>query len=152
MDDQPKTKKIILGSDHAGFERKEEVRAYLTTLGFEVKDVSEPVYDAKDDYPKYAAEVARQVANKSYDRGIAMCGSGIGASIAANRFSGVRAALCLTPEMALLSRRHNDSNVLVLAGRLTGREEMVRIVDAWLAEGFEGGRHLRRVGQLDLLQ
>jgi ribose 5-phosphate isomerase B len=149
---QPNSKKIILGSDHAGFERKEEVRAHLTGLGFEVKDVSEPVYEAKDDYPKYAAEVARQVANKSFERGIALCGSGIGASIAANRFRGVRAALCITPEMARMSRLHNNSNVLVLGGRLTGKEETMRIVDAWLAGEFEGGRHAARIALLDLLE
>jgi ribose 5-phosphate isomerase B len=144
-------KKIVLGSDHAGFERKVEVLAHLKELGFEVQDVSEPVYNPKDDYPKYAAEVARRVANKSYDRGIALCGSGIGASIAANRFRGVRAALCITPEMARMSRLHNNSNVLVLGGRLVGKEETMKIVDTWLAGEFEGGRHATRVEQLDRL-
>lgn len=143
------SKKIILGSDHAGFERKEEVMVYLKDLGFEVTDVSAPVYDAKDDYPKFAAEVARQVAGKKFDRGIALCGSGIGASIAANRFRGIRAALCITPEMAQLSRRHNNSNVLVLGGRLTDKNTTMRIVDAWLAGEFEGGRHAERVDQIE---
>jgi ribose 5-phosphate isomerase B len=149
--EQSTAKKIILGSDHAGFERKEEVLAHLKGLGFDVHDVSEPSYNAKDDYPKYAAEVARQVANRAFDRGIAMCGSGIGASIAANRFRGVRAALCITPEMARLSRLHNNSNVLVLAGRLVGKEETMKIVDEWLNGQFEGGRHAGRAAQLDLL-
>ena len=149
--EQNAAKKIILGSDHAGFERKEEVLAHLKDLGFEVKDVSEPVYNAKDDYPKYAAEVARQVANRSFDRGIALCGSGIGASIAANRFRGIRAALCITPEMARLSRLHNNSNVLVLAGRLVDKTTTLQIVDTWLNGEFEGGRHAARAAQLDLL-
>jgi len=151
MTDSKRTKQIIIGSDHAGYERKDEVKAYLISLGFEVKDVSEPVYDGKDDYTKYAAEVARQVANKTFDRGIVLCGSGIGASIAANRFRGVRAALCLTPEMGRMSRLHNNSNVLVLAGRLTDKATTLQIVDAWLNGTFEGGRHETRVAQLDVL-
>lgn len=145
-----KGNKIVLGSDHAGYERKDEVKAHLVGLGFEVKDVSEPVYNASDDYPKYAAEVARQVANKSFERGIAMCGSGIGASIVANRFKGVRAALCVTPEMARLSRLHNNSNVLVLGGRLVDKATTMQIVDTWLNGEFEGGRHAERVTQIDL--
>lgn len=149
--EQNAAKRIVIGSDHAGFERKEEVLAHLKGLGFEVKDVSEPVYNAKDDYPKYAAEVARHVANKSFDRGIALCGSGIGASIAANRSRGVRAALCISPEMARLSRQHNNSNVLVLGGRLVDKATTMQIVDTWLNGEFEGGRHSARAAQLDLL-
>jgi len=147
--DQKTPNAIVIGSDHAGWEMKETVKKYLAGKGMEVTDLSEPVYDKADDYPKYAFKVARAVANGSFTRGIAVCGSGIGASIAANRVRGARAALCITEEMARLSKKHNNANVLVLGGRITPEETALRIVDAWLTTAFEGGRHETRINMLD---
>ena len=140
---------IVLSSDHAGWELKEEIRNYLTGKGFDVKDVSEPKLNPNDDYPVSAKKVAKAVASGEFERGITMCGTGIGASIAANRVKGSRAALCITPEMARMARRHNNANVLVLGGRITQPREAFMIIDAWLSAKFEGGRHERRVKLLD---
>jgi ribose 5-phosphate isomerase B len=140
---------IVIGSDHAGWELKEEVKKYLIDKGINVKDVSEPKLSPDDDYPKYAKRVAKAVASGEYDKGITVCGTGIGASIAANRVRGARAALCLTPEMARMSRRHNNANVLVMGGRITQPRDASMIIDAWLSAKFEGGRHQRRVELMD---
>ena len=140
---------IIIGSDHAGWELKEAVKEYLTSKGSAVEDVSEPKLNLEDDYPKYAFRVAKKVASGQFEKGIAVCGTGIGASMAANRIRGARAALCLTPEMARMAKRHNNANVLVLGGRITQPGEAFMIVDAWMSAKFEGGRHLRRVELLD---
>jgi ribose 5-phosphate isomerase B len=143
---------IVIGSDHAGWELKEEVKNYLIDKGYEVNDVSEPKLSPDDDYPKYAKRVARTVASGEYEKGITVCGTGIGASIAANRVKGARAALCLTPEMARMSRRHNNANVLVLGGRITQPREAFMIIDAWMSAKFEGGRHQRRVELMDSVE
>jgi RpiB/LacA/LacB family sugar-phosphate isomerase len=140
---------IIISSDHAGWELKEAVKEYLTNKGFAVEDVSEPKLNLEDDYPKYAFRVAKQVASGKFEQGIAVCGTGIGASIAANRIRGARAALCLTPEMGRMAKRHNNANVLVLGGRITQPREAFMIIDAWMSAKFEGGRHVRRVALLD---
>jgi RpiB/LacA/LacB family sugar-phosphate isomerase len=140
---------IVISSDHAGWELKEAVKGYLTSKGFSVEDVSEPKLNLEDDYPKYAFRVAKKVASGQFEKGIAVCGTGIGASIAANRIRGARAALCLTPEMARMAKRHNNANVLVLGGRITQPGEAFMIIEAWMSAKFEGGRHLRRVELLD---
>ena len=140
---------IVIGSDHAGWELKEEVKKYLAGKGINVRDVSEPKLNPNDDYPTYAKKVAKLVAAGGFEKGITVCGTGIGASIAANRIRGARAALCLTPEMARMSRRHNNANVLVMGGRITQPRDASMIVDAWLSTKFEGGRHQRRVDLLD---
>jgi RpiB/LacA/LacB family sugar-phosphate isomerase len=144
--------RIVIGSDHAGWELKEAVREYLAGKGFAVDDVSEPAYNAEDDYPVSASKVAKLVASGKYEQGVTVCGTGIGASIAANRIRGARAALCFTPEMARMARRHNNANVLVLGGRITQPAEAFMIFDAWSATHFEGGRHERRVQMLDNLE
>ena len=127
---------------------KEHLKSALIKRGFDVTDVgthtTEPV-----DYPLFAAKVAHGVQSGTFSRGIAVCGTGIGASITANRFKGVRAALCLTTEMAKLSRQHNNANVLVIGGRITTPETVNQILDAWLTTNFEGGRHERRVTMID---
>jgi RpiB/LacA/LacB family sugar-phosphate isomerase len=143
---------IVIGSDHAGWELKEAVKEYLISKNIAVKDLSEPKLDPQDDYPKYAFRVAQQVASGKFEQGIAMCGTGIGASIAANRVRGARAALCLTPEMARMAKRHNNANVLVLGGRITQPREASMIIDAWISAKFEGGRHVRRVDLLDSVE
>ena len=140
---------IVLGSDHAGFEMKEAVKRYLIKLGIPVEDSGAAEFDPADDYTHFAFKLARSIADGIYKRGILLCGTGIGASIAANRVKGVRAALCSSPELARMSRAHNDSNVLVLGGRTTPEEVVKRIIDAWLDGDFEGGRHQKRVQQLD---
>ncbi len=143
---------VIIGSDHAGWELKEAVKEYLTGKGFTVEDVSEPKLNPEDDYPEFAFKVAKAVASGKFERGISICGTGIGASIAANRVRGARAALCVTPEMARMAKRHNNANVLVLGGRITLPEQAFMIIDAWMSVHFEGGRHSRRVQMIDTLE
>lgn len=142
-------KKLVVGSDHAGFEMKEHVKKYLTEKGIEFEDAGAQQYDAQDDYTTFAFKVAQSVSKGNYERGILLCGTGIGASIAANRIKGVRAALCTSPEMARMSRLHNDSNVLVMGGRTTPADVVEKMIDAWLSGNFEGGRHQNRVQLLD---
>jgi ribose 5-phosphate isomerase B len=139
--------KIPVGSDHAGYELKEEVLKYLVELGYEPEDFGTSSPQSVD-YPDIAAEVAGRVSRGESKRGILVCGSGIGMSIAANKYNGVRAALALSEEMAELSRRHNDANVLALGGRITSVELARRIVKAWLEIEFEGGRHATRVAKI----
>jgi len=139
---------IVVGSDHAGYAMKEYIKTELTRLNIAFEDVG--VYNEdRSDYPLYAAKVASRVASGEVARGIVVCGSGIGASITANRFRKVRAALCVTEEMALLSRKHNDANVLVLGGRITPYAEATKILNAWLNTAFEGGRHATRIAMID---
>jgi ribose 5-phosphate isomerase B len=139
---------IIIGSDHAGYPMKEYIKGELKREGIAFTDIgtdsTEPV-----DYPLYTARVAKAVSHNKNERGIAICGAGIGASITANRFRGVRAALCLTEEMARLSRSHNNANVLVLGGRITPTETAGRILRIWLDTPFDGGRHERRIKEID---
>ncbi len=139
--------RIPVGSDHAGYELKEEVLKYLVELGYEPEDFGTSGPESVD-YPDIAAEVAGRVSRGESKRGILVCGSGIGMSIAANKYSGVRAALVLSEEMAELSRRHNDANVLALGGRITSVDLARRIVKAWLEIEFEGGRHATRVAKI----
>ncbi len=143
---------VVIGSDHAGWDLKEAIKAHLLDKELAISDVSEPTLNPADDYPKYAFRVAKAVAGGKFTWGIVICGTGIGASIAANRVRGVRAALCLTEEMALLSRKHNNANVLVLGGRLTPPEKAFSIIESWLSAAFEGGRHEGRVRQLDAME
>ena len=142
------SEKIVIGSDHAGFEMKEYIKEVLTQKGVLFEDAGAVSLDPSDDYPEFAFRVAKAVSEKRYNKGILLCGTGIGASIAANRVKGVRAALCTSPDMARMSRAHNDSNVLVLGGRTTPRETVSQIIDAWLGS-FEGGRHQNRIDQID---
>jgi ribose 5-phosphate isomerase B len=142
------TDAIIIGSDHAGYNLKEHIKKELVKKGIPFKDVGTNSAESTD-YPIWAGRVAKGVADGQYKRGIVICGSGIGASIAANRFRGVRAALCSNPEMARLSRLHNNSNVLAMGERLTPPDVAAEILKAWLDGQYEGGRHERRVLQLD---
>ncbi|MDG5814072.1 ribose 5-phosphate isomerase B [Chitinispirillales bacterium ANBcel5] len=142
---------IGVAGDHAGYEFKEQIKAYLEQKGFSVKDFGACQYDASDDYPVFASDMASAIAKGEYSRGVLFCGTGIGASIAANRHKGVRAALCFTPEMATLSRKHNNSNVVVLGARTLSVDSAKEILDAWLEGDFEGGRHQKRVELLDNL-
>jgi ribose 5-phosphate isomerase B len=142
--------KISLGSDHAGFKLKERVKALLKELGHEAKDVGtfseEPV-----DYPLFIRPAAELVARVDCDRGIVFGGSGNGEAMVANKVHGVRCALCWSLESTRLSRQHNDANVLSLGERLVAEELALEIVRVWLATGFDGGRHLRRVEMLNAM-
>lgn len=142
--------KIMIGCDHAGLELKEAVAARLTILHHEVEDIGTHSPESVD-YPYYAARVARAVAEGEKDRGILVCGSGLGMCMVANRIPGVRAVHVCEPYAAKMSRRHNDSNVLCLGGRFIGRDLAIEIVDVWLNEAFEGGRHRRRVELIERL-
>jgi ribose 5-phosphate isomerase B len=139
--------KIIIGADHAGFELKEGLKPFLAEMGFAVTDIGTNS-DRPADYPDFAAQAAEAVSSGFFPRGILICGSGIGMTITANRFPGVRAALCLDEETARLSRQHNDANILVLAGRKTDTPTARAITQVWLATPFEGGRHQKRLDKI----
>ena len=141
--------KIPIGADHAGFEQKERLKDELSRLGFEPEDIGAPAEIPGDDYPDYAHPLARKISRGEAKRGILLCGSGIGVDIIANRYPHVRAALSWKPEIAELSRRHNDSNVLVIPSRFVSMEEAIEIMKRWLSTAFEGGRHERRVEKID---
>jgi ribose 5-phosphate isomerase B len=141
--------RIPIASDHAGFEMKEKIKAELTSLGYDVQDLGTHS-PASTDYPDYAHPVAAEVENGTVKRGVLLCGTGLGMSYAANRHSHVRAAVAWTPEIAALSRKHNDANVLVLPARVVSEEDGVAILKAWLDTPFEGGRHERRVEKIEL--
>ena len=138
--------KIAIASDHAGFCLKSELMKALPEL--EWKDFGAFSKDAVD-YPDTGRPAAESVASGECEKGILICGSGIGMSIVANKVKGIRAALCWMPEIAQLSRQHNNANVLVLAGRFTPVAEAMEIVRVWLATEFEGGRHQRRIDKID---
>ena len=140
-------KKIIIGADHAGFDLKEAIRTYLAGEGWEVSDVGTGG-DAPVDYPDFGCTVALKVSAGEFGKGILVCGSGVGMAILANKFPGVRAVMCLDEETARLSRLHNDTNILSLAGRRTNTEEALAIVRSWLTTDFEGGRHQRRIDKI----
>jgi ribose 5-phosphate isomerase B len=140
--------KVIIGSDHAGFPLKIQVKNLLESMGYTVADAGCYSEDSVD-YPAYGKAVAAEVASGGFPRGILICGSGLGMSMIANRFIGVRAALCNDLYSAVLSRQHNDANLLVLGGRLIGSDLAGEIVTTWLATEFDGGRHQHRVAQLD---
>lgn len=141
-------KKIGVGSDHAGVNLKNKIAEFLKEKGYEVTDYGTNS-TASCDYPVYAKTVAKSVANGENERGIICCGSGIGVSIAANKVKGVRAVLAHEPYSAMLSRLHNDANVLCLGERITGESLALDIVETWLHSEYEGGRHQRRVDMLD---
>ena len=139
--------KIAVGSDHAGFEYKEKVKAILQMLGHEVLDFGTSGKDSVD-YSDFGLKVARAVADGDADRGVAVCWTGNGMTIAANKIKGIRATLCLTKDMAKLARAHNDSNVLTLAQKYTREDVVEVIVREWLNTDFEGGRHERRLNTI----
>jgi ribose 5-phosphate isomerase B len=141
--------KIIIGSDHAGFPMKEKVKVFLQNRGIEVEDVG--TYNEESvDYTDFGKKVAREVSGGTFERGVLICGTGIGMSMVANRFQGVRAALANDLFSAVMSRRHNDSNILVMGGRLIGDTLALQLVDTWLETPFEGGRHQRRLEKMDI--
>ena len=139
--------KIVIGNDHTALEMKEAIKAHLEENGYEVLDLGTNSTDSCD-YPVYGEKVGRAVVDGEADLGIAICGTGVGISLAANKVKGVRACVCSEPYTAKLSRMHNDSNVLAFGARVVGVELAKMIVDEWLNASFEGGRHQRRVDML----
>ena len=139
---------IILGCDHAAYSLKEKVKAHLTEKAIDVADVGTDS-EISVDYSDFGAKVASQVSTGRFDRGILLCGTGLGMSMVANKFPHVRAALCNDLFSAIMSRRHNDANILVMGGRVIGEALAAEIVNAWLETPFEGGRHQERIENFD---
>jgi len=139
---------IAMACDHAGYPLKVAVKEKLINEGYEVLDLGTDSTESVD-YPIYGKAVGEAVADGRAERGIAICGSGIGISIAANKVKGIRCALCTSVEMAEMSRRHNNANILAMGARMIEKDLAFRIVDKWMETGFEGGKHLRRTNMLD---
>lgn len=140
--------RIAIGSDHAGFDLKGEILSFLCMEGCDIQDMGTFAPDSVD-YPDYAHLVVREMLAGRADLGILICGTGIGMSMTANRYPGIRAALCTDPFMARLSREHNDANVLCLGARVVGVGLALDIVNAWINASFAGGRHQRRVEKIE---
>lgn len=138
---------IAIASDHGGFELKERIVKYLKEKGYQFEDLGTFNTDSVD-YPDYGVKAAEGVAQGKYEKGIVICGTGIGISIAANKVHGIRAALCTNSYMARMSREHNDSNILALGGRVVGDELAIDIVETWLNTEFVGGRHKIRIDKI----
>ena len=140
---------IVVVSDHAGYDLKESIKEYLTSLGHNVIDCGTNSKDSVD-YPDFADAAAKKIVNGEAERGVFICGTGIGISIAANRHKGIRAALCSDIYSTRLSRQHNNANVLAMGANIVALPLAKEMINVWLSEGFEGGRHERRVCKLDL--
>lgn len=143
------SEQVYVGADHAGFELKQKLVAELRRLGYEPVDVGPATLDPGDDYPDYARPVAEAVSMGKAPLGVLTCGTGLGMAYVANRYPHVRAAVVWSPEIAELSRKHNDANVLVLPSRYMSDDESLAILRRWLSTPFEGGRHQRRVEKID---
>lgn len=141
---------IAIGSDHGGFELKNHVIEHLKEKGIAYKDYG--VFDESSvDYPDCARPVCEAVQNGDAEKGILLCGTGIGISIAANKFKGIRAALCSDVFSAKMAKEHNNANIICLGGRVTGRELAFMMVDVWLETEFAGGRHAQRIEKIDMI-
>lgn len=141
--------KLAIGSDHAGFEYKSYLAKKLVKLGYELTDAGTMSVESVD-YPDYAHKVADAVVDSKVDLGILLCGSGNGVCITANKHQHIRAALCWSPELAALARKHNNANILCIPARFVSQQMAWKITSAFLENGFEGGRHQIRVGKIDL--
>ena len=141
---------VIIGSDHAAYHLKEKLKSYLVESGIDVEDVGTYGEDSVD-YVDFGIKVASSVSTGKFERGILLCGTGIGMSMVANKFPHVRAALCNGLFSAIMSRRHNNSNILVMGGRVVGDGLAVEIVRVWLETPFDGGRHQLRIEKFDRL-
>jgi ribose 5-phosphate isomerase B len=142
---------IGLACDHGGFELKEEVKSFLKSMSFEPVDLGTFTEDSVD-YPDYGVLVAQKISNGEMERGILICGSGIGMSIVANKFPGVRAALVNDLYSSRFSREHTDANILVIGARIVGKELAKEIVKVWLNTAFAGGRHKKRLEKIEALE
>jgi len=140
--------KIAIASDHGGFELKEKLKSYLASKKMETEDLGTDSPDSVD-YPDFAKKMARHILALKADLGILICGTGVGISIAANRFKGIRAALLYSPFVAEMAKKHNNANVVVFGGRTMDFENVKECLDVFLKTEFEGGRHLRRIEKID---
>lgn len=145
------TKRIAIAADHAGFAEKERMKQTLDEIGVEYEDMGTDSAESVD-YPDFAERLGKAVAKGDFDEGILFCGSGTGMAIAANKIHGVRAAVAWNEEIAKLSREHNNANVLALPARFISDEDAAKIVKAWLAAPFDGGRHERRVEKISAIE
>ncbi len=145
------TKKIALAADHAGYEEKEKIKQTLDELGVEYVDMGTASTDSVD-YPDYAKKVGEAVSHGDFEQGLLVCGSGTGMAIAANKVKGVRAAVAWNEDIARLARQHNDANILALPARFMSDDEATKVLKAWFAADFEGGRHERRVEKISELE
>lgn len=143
--------KIVIGADHAGFAAKEEIKNVIKALGHQIQDVG-TTSDQSVDYPDYAEKVARAVVSGEAERGVLLCGTGIGMAIAANKIPGIRAAVVTDEKSADLSRRHNDANVFSAGARVTPVVKIAEALKVWLQTPFEGGRHQNRVNKIAALE
>lgn len=148
--ENPEIPPIVIGSDHAAYDMKEKLKTYLNTMGFSVTDVGTHSTESVD-YVDFGARVASEVSSGRFQKGILLCGTGLGMSMTANRVRGVRAALCNDLFSAIMSRRHNNANILVMGGRVLGDTLAEEITRTWLETPFEGGRHQRRIDKMDLI-
>lgn len=149
--EEPKAKRLVVGSDHAGFQLKQDLVEHLRKKGYDVLDVG-TADEGSCDYPDFAAKSARLVARGEFPVGLLVCGSGVGVAIAANKIAGIRAVTANDPELARLSRAHNDANMLAIGARFVDPEAARAIVDIWLETAFEGGRHQNRVDKITLIE
>lgn len=143
--------KIAIGGDHVGLELKPTIVEYLKELGHEVTDFGPQTAD-RTDYPLYGKKVAQEVAAGNFDRGVLICGTGVGISITANKVRGIRAVVCSEPYSAKLSRQHNNTNILAFGSRVVGSELAKMIVKEWLDAEYEGGRHQKRVEMISEIE
>ena len=144
--------KVIIGCDHGGFELKEFVRQFLSKeMHMDLCDIGTHSIDSVD-YPDFGRKVAEQIQKGEFDRGILICGTGIGMSIVANRYPKIRAALCHDAYTAKMSREHNDANVLIIGGRVIEKEHVKEMIQIWFSSEFQGGRHQKRLEKIDVLE
>lgn len=140
--------KLAMGSDHVGWELKQEISDYIQSLGHETVDFG--AYSSeRTDYPKYGKKVAEEVASGQFDGGVLICGTGVGISISANKVKGIRAVVCSEPYTAKLSKQHNNTNIVAFGSRVVGVDLAKMIVKEWLEASYEGGRHAKRVDMID---
>ena len=144
--------KVAIGADHAGFQAKKALAEFLRREGFEVQDVGAQNEESSDDYPDFASRVAQLVSGGRCDRGILVCGTGIGMGMAANKFPGVRAAVCHNEYTAQAARSHNNANVLCMGGRVLTPQRMLKLTRIFLQTEAEGGRHKRRVDKIERME
>ncbi|MBF0486468.1 MAG: ribose 5-phosphate isomerase B [Candidatus Omnitrophica bacterium] len=144
--------KIFIAADHRGVVLKKKIVGLLSELGYSVEDLGSYDENCPCDYPKYSFLLGEKVARTKNSRGILVCMTGIGHSIAANKIKGVYAALCYNKEAAILSRQHNNANVLVLGAKFVAKSRIFDIINSWLSAEFEGGRHLRRTNQIKAME
>jgi len=141
---------VAVGSDHAGYDLKREIIQYLKTKNIDFTDFG-VIDKVRSDYPDYGVKVGKAVASGEFEKGIVVCGTGIGISIAANKVKGVRAAVCTSEYMAEMARKHNDANIIAFGGRTTTIDYAIRMLDVFFDTEFEGGRHCKRVEKIHLL-